>query len=78
MWLFALLVVVGPALLLATVVVELVSRGPLGIVEAVALLAAVALFCRQLSRWTWRWWRGTRAPVQVRQTPAELRRLPRT
>jgi hypothetical protein len=61
---FAVLVVVGPLLLLATTVVELWARGPLGWLASVLLVAAVAWACWWLGRVTLRWWHSTKAPVR--------------
>ena len=61
---FAVLVVVGPLLLLATTVVGLWAHGPLGWLAAVLLIVAVVLACWWTGRVTLRWWRSTKAPVR--------------
>ena len=71
---FAVLALAGPLLLLATAVVGLWSRGPLGWVASVLLVAAVAAACRWSVRVVRRWWAGTRAPVQQQVRPADGRR----
>ena len=71
---FGVLVLAAPLLVLATVVVALCSYGPLGWVAAAGLLAAVGVVARSSYRVVLRWWRRTKAPSQVRMTPAERRR----
>lgn len=71
---FALLALIGPLLLLATTVVDLWSRGPLGWLAAVALVASVVLATRWLVRVTLRWWRGTKAPERPYVPPTARRR----
>lgn len=61
---FAVLVVVGPLLLLATTVVELWAHGPSGWLASVLLLAAVVWACWWTGRVTLRWWHSTKAPVR--------------
>jgi hypothetical protein len=62
--LLAPLVLVGPALMLATAVVALWARGLLGRLSAVLLVVAVLWATRALWRVTARWWRGTKAPLR--------------
>jgi hypothetical protein len=62
--LFLPLLLVGPLLMLATAVVALASRGPLGWLAAAGLVVGVVA----VSWWSWRavlrWWRSTKAPVR--------------
>jgi hypothetical protein len=71
---FAVLALIGPLLLLATTVVGLWTYGPLGWLASVALVAAVAWACRWSTRTALRWWRSTKAPVQVQVRPSDSRR----
>lgn len=74
---FALLVLLGPLLLLATTVVSLWSYGPLGWVASVLLVSGIAWATRWTGRRTLRWWRSTKAPVRTSVSPAQVRRAPR-
>ncbi len=74
---FAVLVLIGPVMLLAMAVVALWSYGPLGWAASVLLVTAVACATRWTTRLTLRWWRSTKAPVQRQVRPAEARRAAR-
>ena len=71
---FAVLVLVGPVLMLASAVVALWAYGPLGWLASVLLVAAVAAACRWSTRLALRWWRSTKAPEQVPVRPSSARR----
>jgi hypothetical protein len=71
---FAVLALVGPLLLLATVVVGLWSYGPLGWFASLLLVAGVAGGCRWVVRAARRWWRSTKAPERAQVRPGDLRR----
>lgn len=58
------LLLVGPVLMLATAVVALWQRGPLGWLGALLLVTAVLGAARWLVRVALRWWRSTKAPVR--------------
>jgi hypothetical protein len=58
------LLLVGPALMLATAVVALWAYGPVGWVAAVLLVAGVVGVTWVLLRACRRWWRSTKAPVR--------------
>lgn len=65
MFLLLPLVLAGPALGLADVVVRLSRRGPLGVLAAAALLLAVLWVCRALVRAVRAWWASTGEPAPV-------------
>ncbi len=58
------LLLVGPVLMLATAVVALWARGPLGWLAAVLLVLSVLWLTRVACRMCLRWWRSTKAPVR--------------
>ena len=59
------LLLVGPLLMLATAVVALSARGPLGWLAAVLLVVAVLWATRAGVGLAARWWRSTKAPVRA-------------
>lgn len=75
MFLLAPLVLAGPLLLLASALVALTARGPLGWLAAGALLAALGVLGREVVRRTRAWWRSTKVPEQTAPRPRR-RHLP--
>ncbi len=71
---FAILVLMGPLLLLAAACVGLAAHGPLGWLAAAALLAAVGWVSWRSCRACLRWWAGTRAPDMAPGGHAHLAR----
>lgn len=62
---FALLALVLPVLLLATLVRALAAYGPVGMVLAAGVVVGAALTLRMLGRLLGRWWRSTKADDRV-------------
>ncbi len=58
------LLLVGPALMLATACVALWAHGPLGWLASVLLVGGVLAVTRWGCRAVLRWWRSTKAPVR--------------
>lgn len=52
------LLLLGPLLALASAAVALGRHGPLGILAALALVAAAGTLARAVTRRLWRWWRA--------------------
>ena len=52
------LLLLGPVLALATAALALGHHGPLGVLAALALVAAAAALSGAVTRRVWRWWRA--------------------